>query len=236
MRTQAQIEAARRNGAKSRGPVTAEGKARSSRNAVRHGLCSQTPATIAALDPAGWSETLDEAVRDFRPVTREEHDLVAEIAAARWRIARAVRVESAAGGAALTPFAALGVATELRTTSFKPPSPPSPPPTVMKLPSTAPTREPSRPCSLSRTQHRRFSRTNPTCELRKSPSDQQNVRVADAGPDSPNPSGNLSSHPRPAQTSKRRKLETCQNGHVPPQQTRATVFLPAGHVNRNGAE
>jgi hypothetical protein len=104
MRTQAQIEAARRNGAKSRGPVTAEGKARSSRNAVRHGLCSQTPATIAALDPAGWSETLDEAVRDFRPVTREEHDLVAEIAAARWRIARAVRVESAAGGAALTTF------------------------------------------------------------------------------------------------------------------------------------
>jgi hypothetical protein len=101
MRTQAQIEASRRNGAKSRGPVTAEGKARSSRNATKHGLRSQTPATIAATDPFGWTETFDEAVRDFQPATPEEHDLVAEIAAARWRMARAVRLESAAGGAAL---------------------------------------------------------------------------------------------------------------------------------------
>ena len=100
MRTQAQIEAARRNGAKSRGPVTAEGKARSSRNATKHGLRSQTPATLAAKDPAGWVKILDEAVHDFQPVTAEERQLVADIAAARWRIARAVRIESAAGATA----------------------------------------------------------------------------------------------------------------------------------------
>ena len=39
-RTPTQIEASHRNGARSHGPVTTEGKARASRNAFKHGLCA----------------------------------------------------------------------------------------------------------------------------------------------------------------------------------------------------
>jgi hypothetical protein len=42
MRTERQIQASRANGARSRGPVTAEGKRNSSRNAVKHGWLAET--------------------------------------------------------------------------------------------------------------------------------------------------------------------------------------------------
>jgi hypothetical protein len=46
--------ASRRNGARSRGPKTAAGKARSSRNALKHGLCAQKILVLAEEDVAAF--------------------------------------------------------------------------------------------------------------------------------------------------------------------------------------
>ncbi len=73
MRTPAQIAASRANGARSKGPVTAQGKRNSSRNGVRYGLLAKTfvlkdehtgrflhllHGLIAKHQPADYTETL----------------------------------------------------------------------------------------------------------------------------------------------------------------------------------
>ena len=88
------IAANRANGAKSRGPVTPEGKARSSQNARTHGLAS----AIVVLSTENWDNylTLRESyIARFRPVDNVELDFVEEMVAARWRLQRAWAVESA---------------------------------------------------------------------------------------------------------------------------------------------
>jgi hypothetical protein len=95
MRTLKQIEAARRNGAKSRGPVTAEGKARSSRNAVTHGLNSRD-IVLSTEDAPAFEQLRNEYWDHYAPSTRPECDLVNDIVAARWRLDRLLSMETAA--------------------------------------------------------------------------------------------------------------------------------------------
>lgn len=80
--------AARANGLKSRGPKTQEGKARSSQNAIRHGLTS-TSFIVHNEDLDQFSQLRTRYIDRFQPVDGCEHDLVDDIVHARWMLLRA---------------------------------------------------------------------------------------------------------------------------------------------------
>src|SRR6202049_5093403 len=88
-------ETARANGAKSRGPTTAEGKEKSSRNAVKHGLTVGTGNILLdSEDPDEFEEIFNKLLGIHEPVTPAEKDLVEEMVAARWRIRRMWTIET----------------------------------------------------------------------------------------------------------------------------------------------
>ena len=94
MASEKQIDASRRNGAKSRGPVTPEGKQRSAANALRHGLRAEKLLVLRNESGENWESLLAACIRCFTPQDAFEAELVAEIAAARWRMRRAWAVET----------------------------------------------------------------------------------------------------------------------------------------------
>jgi hypothetical protein len=77
-RTALQREASRRNGSKSKGPKTPEGKARSSRNACRHGL------TVPAISDPRFERHIMEFAREIAGPKADPAELAiaARIAAA----------------------------------------------------------------------------------------------------------------------------------------------------------
>src|SRR5271166_2849305 len=87
----------RRNAQLSTGPKTEEGKSRSRRNAVKHGvLVSALLITEGqgAEDPAEFDELLGGLRQDFAPVGALEEMLVEKIAVCWWRQKRALRCEA----------------------------------------------------------------------------------------------------------------------------------------------
>ncbi|MEJ7605691.1 MAG: hypothetical protein WKF37_05365 [Bryobacteraceae bacterium] len=94
MRTNKQIEASRRNGAKSKGPVTEEGKAVSSRNATTHALTTEHLVILRNEDSSEFDGFHVQCVEHFQPLCPMESDLVFEIAAARWRLRRILGIET----------------------------------------------------------------------------------------------------------------------------------------------
>src|SRR5215210_573393 len=93
MTTFRQIEANRRNARRSTGPITAEGKLRSRRNAVRHGLTAET--VIATLEDAEDYKAFEAAIiADYDAQTAVERELVLRLASLLWRLRRATAIET----------------------------------------------------------------------------------------------------------------------------------------------
>ena len=86
-------ESARINGAKSHGPKTEAGRKRSSQNAIKHGLTSQT-LVLPTEDPEEFQELLASYVDQFQPDGPAELHLVHEMVAAKWRLERLAIIET----------------------------------------------------------------------------------------------------------------------------------------------
>jgi hypothetical protein len=87
MRTPKQIAASRANGARSKGPVTAQGKRNSSRNSIRHGLLAES-VVLREEDKPRFLAELNELIAEHEPATPTEHTLVETIHVANWRRSR----------------------------------------------------------------------------------------------------------------------------------------------------
>lgn len=85
--TPLQIAASRANGAKSKGPVTVQGKFNSARNRLRHALLART---IVLEDEAKerFRELLDALMEEYHPATTTQVMLIETMAIARWRLLR----------------------------------------------------------------------------------------------------------------------------------------------------
>ena len=85
--SEARLAANRENAQKSTGPATPEGKAKSSLNAVKHGLTGATVLFTNADDAKNYSRHVKDYEQQLQPVGREECALVQSIADIRWRLA-----------------------------------------------------------------------------------------------------------------------------------------------------
>ncbi len=87
------IRASRANGARSRGPRSQSGKARSSQNAIRHGLLAKC-VVMAGESSQGFDAILQQHLARFAPVDGVDQGFIEEMAAASWRIRRSWAMET----------------------------------------------------------------------------------------------------------------------------------------------
>jgi len=85
----------RANGAKSHGPTSPEGKARSSQNATTHGLFAEC-ILLNGEDHEAFDELMQYHKDRFQPADGVEFDIVKQICAAQWRLYRVLAMETQA--------------------------------------------------------------------------------------------------------------------------------------------
>ena len=93
-RTAAQIAASRSNGAKSKGPVTPEGKGIVCHNRMVHGFRSNSIA-LTTEDSTVYDAHLDAYLARYAPIDKTEEDLVGLLASSMWQIMRNNSIEVA---------------------------------------------------------------------------------------------------------------------------------------------
>src|SRR5579884_1032612 len=76
------------------GPVTPEGKAISSRNAIKHGLSSPRP-VLPHENQSEYDALLASLQNEFQPDGAYEHFLIRQMTDAQWKLARAAKIETA---------------------------------------------------------------------------------------------------------------------------------------------
>ena len=89
----ARAEASRKNGAKSRGPKTLQGKARSAQNALKHGMRAQKYVVLPEEDADEFAALEAALVAELAPVGALQTLLARRVAVAAWRLARADHIE-----------------------------------------------------------------------------------------------------------------------------------------------
>ncbi|HUQ94248.1 MAG TPA: hypothetical protein VM120_21390 [Bryobacteraceae bacterium] len=85
---------ARENGKKSHGPITPEGKQRSSLNSITHGLASKC-VVLANESEEAYTALLTAYQAEWQPATQTEQHLVIQIANSYWRLRRIWSMETA---------------------------------------------------------------------------------------------------------------------------------------------
>ena len=90
----ARAEASRRNGAKSRGPKTLEGKAGAAQNALKHGMRAQKHVVLPQENGAEFAALEAALLAELAPMGALQVVLARRVAVAAWRLARADRLEA----------------------------------------------------------------------------------------------------------------------------------------------
>ena len=88
----ARAEASRKNGARSRGPKTPEGKARSTQNALKHGLGAEKYVVLLDEDWDEFEKLETALTAELAPESALQSAMARRVARAAWRLMRGSRI------------------------------------------------------------------------------------------------------------------------------------------------